>query len=147
VKPNSFDFTIETVSTGVYTNDELIRKACDCMKIKCKNFIETVTNDTIVESKTNVTIPLAYTIILKNEGYTLGKALEHMIYSKHYFGDRTLTFCAFKKTHPHDVDSYIQVALQDDTESNTDHVAAIAVSAANDIISIFEHIKKQFHES
>ena len=70
-----------------------------------------------------------------------------MIYSKHYFGDRTLTFCTFKKTHPHDVDSYIQVALQDDTESNTDHVAAIAVSAANDIISIFEHVKKQFHES
>jgi DNA-directed RNA polymerase subunit L len=147
VKPNSFDFVIETVSMGVYTNDELVRKACECIKIKCKNFIETVTNDTIVESKMNVTIPLAYTIILKNEGYTLGKALEHIIYSKHYFGDRTLTFCAFKKTHPHDTDSYIQLALQDDTESNIDHVAAIAVSAANDIISIIDHIKKQFHDT
>jgi DNA-directed RNA polymerase subunit L len=67
-----------------------------------------------------------------------------LIYSKHYLGDRTLTFCAFKKVHPHDVDSFIQVALQNDTENNAAQVAAIAVAAAKDIISIFEHIKKQF---
>jgi DNA-directed RNA polymerase subunit L len=147
VKPNSFDFTIETVSAGVYTNGELVRKACDCMKIKCEKFIETMLDDTastIIEAKYNVTMPLAYNIILKREGYTLGKALEHLIYSKHYYGDRTLTFCAFKKTHPHDTDSYIQVALQDDTENNVAHVSAVAVSAARDVILMFEHIKKQF---
>jgi DNA-directed RNA polymerase subunit L len=147
VKPNSFDFTIETVSAGVYTNGELVRKACDCMKIKCEKFIESMLDDTasnVVEAKYNVTMPLAYNIVLKREGYTLGKALEHLIYSKHYYGDRTLTFCAFKKTHPHDVDSFIQVALQDDTENNVAHVSAVAVSAAKDVISMFEHIKKQF---
>jgi DNA-directed RNA polymerase subunit L len=147
VKPNSFDFTIETVSAGVYTNGELVRKACDCMKIKCEKFIESMLDDTaanVVEAKYNVTMPLVYNIVLKREGYTLGKALEHLIYAKHYYGDRTLTFCAFKKTHPHDVDSYIQVALQDDTENNVAHVSAVAVSAAKDIISMFEHIKKQF---
>lgn len=145
VKPNSFDFVVETVSSGVYTNGELIRKACDCMKIKCEKFIDSMTNEpNIVEAKYNVTIPLAYNIILKKEGYTLGKALEYLIYSKHYYGDRTLTFCAFKKTHPHDVDSYIQVALQDDTENNVAYVSAVAISAANDVITMFEHIKKQF---
>jgi len=147
VKPNSFDFTIETVSAGVYTNGELVRKACDCMKIKCERFIESMLDDTasnVVEAKYNVTMPLAYNIVLKREGYTLGKALEHLIYSKHYYGDRTLTFCAFKKTHPHDADSFIQVALQDDTENNVAHVSAVAVSAAKDVISMFEHIKKQF---
>jgi DNA-directed RNA polymerase subunit L len=147
VKPNSFDFTIETVSAGVYTNGELVRKACDCMKLKCEKFIESMLDDTasiVVEAKYNVTMPLAYNIILKREGYTLGKALEHLIYSKHYYGDRTLTFCAFKKTHPHDVDSFIQVALQDDTENNLAHVSAVAVSAAKDVISMFEHVKKQF---
>ncbi|NBN99146.1 MAG: hypothetical protein EBV19_07920, partial [Flavobacteriia bacterium] len=147
VKPNSFDFTIETVSAGVYTNGELIRTACDCMKIKCEKFIENLLDETaltIVEAKYNVTMPLAYNIILKREGYTLGKALEQLIYSKHYYGDRTLTFCAFKKTHPHDVDSYIQVALQDDTENNVAYVSAVAVSAAKDVVSMFEHIKKQF---
>ena len=144
-KENSFDFIVETVSTGVYTNGELIRKACDCMKIKCETFIEKLNDEAnIVDAKYLVTIPFAFNIILRKEGYTLGKALENLIYSKHYLGDRTLTFCAFKKVHPHDVDSFIQVALQNDTENNAAQVAAIAVAAAKDIISIFEHIKKQF---
>lgn len=144
-KENSFDFIVETVSMGVYTNGELIRKACDCMKIKCETFIEKLNDEAnIVDAKYLVTIPFAFNIILRKEGYTLGKALENLIYSKHYLGDRTLTFCAFKKIHPHDVDSFIQVALQNDTENNAAQVAAIAVAAAKDIISIFEHIKKQF---
>ena len=144
-KENSFDFMVETVSMGVYTNGELIRKACDCMKIKCETFIEKLNDEAnIVDAKYLVTIPFAFNIILRKEGYTLGKALENLIYSKHYLGDRTLTFCAFKKVHPHDVDSFIQVALQNDTENNAAQVAAIAVAAAKDIISIFEHIKKQF---
>lgn len=144
-KENSFDFIVETVSMGVYTNGELVRKACDCMKIKCETFIEKLNDEAnIVDAKYLVTIPFAFNIILRKEGYTLGKALENLIYSKHYFGDRTLTFCAFKKVHPHDVDSFIQVALQNDTENNAAQVAAIAVAAAKDIISIFEHIKKQF---
>lgn len=144
-KENSFDFVVETVSMGVYTNGELIRKACDCMKIKCETFIEKLNDEAnIVDAKYLVTIPFAFNIILRKEGYTLGKALENLIYSKHYLGDRTLTFCAFKKVHPHDVDSFIQVALQNDIENNAAQVAAIAVAAAKDIISIFEHIKKQF---
>lgn len=144
-KENSFDFIVETVSVGVYTNGELIRKACDCMKIKCETFIEKLNDEAnIVDAKYLVTIPFAFNIILRKEGYTLGKALENLIYSKHYLGDRSLTFCAFKKVHPHDVDSFIQVALQNDTENNAAQVAAIAVAAAKDIISIFEHIKKQF---
>ena len=144
-KENSFDFIVETVSMGVYTNGELVRKACDCMKIKCETFIEKLNDEAnIVDAKYLVTIPFAFNIILRKEGYTLGKALEHLIYSKHYLGDRTLTFCAFKKVHPHDVDSFIQVALQNDTENNAAQVAAISAAAAKDIISIFEHIKKQF---
>jgi DNA-directed RNA polymerase subunit L len=144
-KENSFDFIVETVSMGVYTNGELVRKACDCMKIKCETFIEKLNDEAnIVDAKYLVTIPFAFNIILRKEGYTLGKALENLIYSKHYLGDRTLTFCAFKKVHPHDVDSFIQVALQNNTQDNAAQVSAIAVAAANDIISIFEHIKKQF---
>ena len=149
VKPNSFDFVVETVSLGVYSNGELVRKACDCMKIKCEKFIESIRDadadaPNVVDA--NVTIPLAYSIILRREGYTIGKALEHIIYSKHFLGDRSLTFCAFKKMHPHDADSFIQVALQNDTENNVAQVSAIAIAAARDVISMFEHIKAQFED-
>ena len=119
------------------------------MKIKCEKFIESIRDadaDTPNVVDANVTIPLAYNIVLRREGYTLGKALEHIIYSKHYFGDRSLTFCAFKKMHPHDVDSFIQVALQTDTENNVAQVSAIAIAAARDVISMFEHIKGQFED-
>jgi DNA-directed RNA polymerase subunit L len=148
-KPNSFDFAVETVSLGVYSNGELIRKACDCMKIKCEKFIDSIRDanaDTPNVVDANVTIPLAYNIVLRREGYTLGKALEHIIYSKHYLGDRSLTFCAFKKMHPHDVDTFIQVALQNDAEDNVAQVSAIAIAAARDVISMFEHVKHQFED-
>jgi len=147
VKERSFDFVIETVSVCVHTNGDLLRKACDIMKIKCESFISSIEEaaaTNIVEA--DVTMPYAFNIILRREGYTLGKSLEHMIYTQHYTsaGDMKLTFCAFKKAHPHDVDSYIQVALQDDAPNKVAVVASMAIRAAKDIISIFEDIKRQF---
>ena len=147
VKERSFDFLVETVSASVYTNGELVRKACDIMKIKCETFISSLEDSADINIvAADVTMPYAFNIILRREGYTLGKALEHMIYTKHYTssGDMKLTFCAFKKAHPHDVDSYIQVALQDDAPNKVAVISSMAVRAAKDIIAIFENIKEQF---
>ena len=144
VKERSFDFVIETVSASVHTNGALLRKACDIMKIKCETFISLLDDEVANIVAADVTVPYAFNIILRREGYTLGKALEHMLYTKHYTGDMKLTFCAFKKAHPHDPDSYIQVALQDDAADKVAVISSMAISAANDIIAIFENIKEQF---
>lgn len=146
VKEKSFDFVVETVSACVHTNGELVRKACDIMKIKCETFISSIEDGVANIVEADVTMPYAFNIILRREGYTLGKALEHMIYTKHYTssGDMKLTFCAFNKAHPHDLDSYIQVALQDDAPDKVAVIASMAISAAKDIIAIFEDIKRQF---
>jgi len=147
VKDRSFDCVVETVAVCVHTNGDLIRKACDIMKIKCESFISSIEEAAAVNIvEADVTMPYAFNIILRREGYTLGKALEHMIYTQHYTssGDMKLTFCAFKKAHPHDVDSYIQVALQDDAPNKVAVVASMAIRAARDVISIFEDIKRQF---
>lgn len=143
VSPNSFDFVIETL--GVFTNEEILRKACDIMKIKCETFItaiETSPERNIVPA--DVTIPNAYNIILRREDYTIGKALEHMLYSKHFLGDRSLTFCAFKKAHPHDDDSYIQLAFANASDDMIASAGAVAMRAAHDIIAIFEDLKTKF---
>jgi DNA-directed RNA polymerase subunit L len=143
VVPNSFDFVIETL--GVFTNEEILRKACDIMKIKCETFItaiETSPERNIVPA--DVTIPNAYNVILRREDYTLGKALEHMLYSKHFLGDRSLTFCAFKKAHPHDDDSYIQLAFVNASDDMIASAGAVAMRAAHDIIAIFEDLKAKF---
>ena len=144
VVANSFDFVVETV--GVIKNGELLRKACDVMKLKCDAFIKNIENATMANRNivpADVTIPNAYNIILRNEDYTLGKALEHMIYCKHYLGEQSLVFCAFKKTHPHDDDSYIQVAFETATADMIGSVANIATSAALDVASIFENLKSE----
>lgn len=144
VVANSFDFVVETV--GVIKNGELLRKACDIMKIKCEAFVKNIENATMANRNivpADVTIPNAYNIILRNEDYTLGKALEHMMYCKHYLGEQSLVFCAFKKTHPHDDDSYIQVAFETATADMIGSVADIATSAALDVASIFENLKSE----
>jgi DNA-directed RNA polymerase II subunit RPB3 len=144
VVPNSFDFVVETV--GVLKNGEILRKACDIMKIKCDAFVKNIENATVANRNivpADVTIPNAYNIILRNEDYTLGKALEHMLYCKHYLGEQSLVFCAFKKTHPHDEDSYIQVAFETATADMVGSVADIATSAALDVASIFENLKSE----
>jgi DNA-directed RNA polymerase subunit L len=146
VKERSFDFVIESVSASVHTNGALLRKACDIMKIKCETFISSIEDGVANIVEADVTMPYAFNIILRREGYTLGKALEHMIYTKHYAssGDMKLIFCAFNKAHPHDTDTYIQVALQDDVPNKVAAISSMAISAAKDIIAIFENIKEQF---
>ena len=79
-KENSFDFIVETVSLGVYTNGELIRKACDCMKIKCETFIEKLNDEAnVVDAKYLVTIPFAFNIILRMMSTVLSKLRFKMI--------------------------------------------------------------------
>ena len=55
-----------------------------------------------------------YDIILENEDYTIGKVLEYLLYSSYYEGLKTLSFCGFKKLHPHDLDSIIRIAYKED---------------------------------
>jgi DNA-directed RNA polymerase subunit L len=57
-----------------------------------------------------------FDVILKNEDYTIGKALEYALYSKYYEDLKTMSFCGFKKMHPHDSDSIIRVAYKEATE-------------------------------
>jgi DNA-directed RNA polymerase subunit L len=59
-----------------------------------------------------------FDVILENEDYTIGKVLEYFLYSK-FYETKTLTFCGFKKMHPHDPDSIIRVAYKEPIEKAT----------------------------
>jgi DNA-directed RNA polymerase subunit L len=50
---------------------------------------------------------------LENEDYTIGKIMEYMLYTKFFEEAKTMTFCGFKKMHPHDIDSVIRVAYKE----------------------------------
>jgi len=61
----------------------------------------------------------SYDIILENEDYTIGKVIEYMMYIKYFEGLGILSFCAFKKYHPHNTDSLIRIAYKEATSRET----------------------------
>lgn len=84
---NFYEFTIETV--GQYTNKNLFNKAIHVLIEKLQNL------DYIIKSENK-----SFKIILRNEGYTIGKVIE--LYLSKILGDNC-TFHSFNKK-----DQYIQ---------------------------------------
>lgn len=106
---NSFDFAIETL--GVFSNNEIIKKACAIMKGKILDFKENLDDQRKVPIEVSATtMENSYDIILINEDYTLGKALEYYLYDQFYVKEKKVGFCGFKKLHPHDSSSRIRVS-------------------------------------
>jgi DNA-directed RNA polymerase subunit L len=110
-KKDSFDFMIQTI--GIFTNQELVHKACDNIIVKLVLLNTQAETDDLNISPAINTMDNSYDIILENEDYTIGKIIEFMFYSLFYDGAKTLDFCGFKKMHPHDNDSIIRIAYKD----------------------------------
>jgi len=81
-----------------------------------------------------------YDIILKDEDYTIGKILEFILYNKFFQEVKTLSYCGFKKMHPHDSDSIIRVAYREMVDKTG--VKQNLISCIEDAIVIYKKIKK-----
>ena len=145
--PNSFDFIIETV--GVYTNAQLVTKACDIMIKKCEKLLAdiehtttTSTNGSIIEyAHESTTMKNSFRINLIGEDYTLGKVIEYMIFSNYYnISGGIVSFCGFKKPHPHALDSFIIVSFKDEIELSIvqEHVSKVILESISIYKSLFE---------
>jgi len=139
-KKDSFDFIVETV--GIFENSEIVSKACTILIDSMDEINDFIEKDELhIEPSIN-TMKNCFDIILKNEDYTIGKVLEYMLYSKYYEEMKTLTYCGFKKMHPHDSDSIIRIAFAEETDKAI--VKQILKSCIADSISIYQQIKKKF---
>lgn len=112
--PNSFDFVIQTI--GIYENRELVRKACVVLQNKFIDFIQVIDSNMVPIFVSETTMEHCYDVILEGEDYTVGKVIEHILYERHYMGDKTLSFCGFKKFHPHNTDATIRIAFNKNTD-------------------------------
>ena len=133
---DSFDFILETI--GQFTNYEIMQKACAIMLEKINNFKSNIQTKDII-NKSNNTILNCYDITLLNEDYTLGKALEYILYTYHYnnsekLSDNRLTFCGFIKKHPHNNYSTIRIAFIQNVDKNDIIELFLNVSSKLDII-------------
>ena len=143
-KDDSFDFVVETV--GVFTNAEIVHKAAQIMINKCTKFIRDIESGENHIIPTVSTIQNGFDIELKGEDYTLGKVLEFFLHDKHYAEDQTVTYCSFRKIHPHNPDSMIRVGFAETVGVDENIVAEYITTCARDAIVVFEHIRDQFRE-
>ena len=114
---NSFDFVIETV--GVYDNRDIVRKACAVMQNKCIDIIQLIDAGIMPVFTSETTMENFYDVHLEDEDYTIGKVLEYILYHKYYEQEKALSFCGFKKFHPHDTKSVIRLALKEKQDKAT----------------------------
>ena len=135
--PNSFDFKIET--TGVYSNKELLSKACELLINNLKSLDFESKNILISDSKT--TIANSFDITFINQDYTLGKVLEYYLF-KNYFeneDEKKLTYCGFNKDHPHNNEIVIRLGFIEETDPSKikplfSHVIEEAIEHLNNIL-------------
>lgn len=138
IKEDAYEFKVETI--GVYTNKELIHKACNILQNKLNMIIEMCENQTLpIESAK--TVMKAFDIRLENEDYTIGKSLEYALHYLFYQTKQILSFVGFRKYHPHDTYSIIRVAFQDQ-ENEKESVYQIMKEASEHCIQVFKKIKQ-----
>ena len=142
-KKDSFDFIVESV--GVWENRALIKNACEQMNIKLLHINKLLEDGELKVSESVNTIDNSYDITLENEDYTVGKVLELILYTLHYNGDNTLSYCGFKKFHPHDTHSIIRMAFKSVTgEDLKIYIAEYLRNAIIKGVEIYRQIGKSF---
>jgi len=138
-KKDSFDFVLQSV--GVYTNHELLNAACKIIIERLGELDATIEKDELEIKNAESTIANCFDIILENEDYTIGKILEYCLYSK-FYDKNVLTFCGFKKMHPHDTYSIIRVAYTEPVEKST--IKGNLKECIAESVEVFAKMKKDF---
>jgi len=137
---NSFDFVIQTI--GIYDNYELVKKACEIFQNKMLDMIQQLDSDVMSIRRSESAIEKCYDVTLENEDYTIGKVLEYLLYENHYLGDKILSYCGFKKFHPHNTESTLRLAFHEKLDKS--HIKRVLREACITAQQIFVDIYKMF---
>jgi DNA-directed RNA polymerase alpha subunit/DNA-directed RNA polymerase subunit L len=151
---NSFDFVVQTI--GVYKNTDIVHKACSFLIHKFEEFILSIEKDNIpiltsdsskkhgFHSVIESSVQNSFDIILENEDDTMGNILSHILYELYFLGKKEaeLSFCSFKKFHPHDAYSVLRIAYKEIPTriQITNHLQI----AANQARLVFKEIRSMF---
>jgi len=141
-KEDSFDFVIQTL--GVFENRELVQKACKVLTDKLVTMVESIDSDGVIINNSETTMDFCFDIILENEDYTIGKVLEYVFYERYYMKEKLLTYCGFKKFHPHDSDSTIRVAYVQNADKRmvAQHLRIACIESAEVFKRVYQLFSK-----
>lgn len=141
---NSFDFNIESV--GVYDPRELCRDACAILKHQFNELAsELEVRDDLIHNSES-TMENCFDFVLEHNDYTIGKVLEYYLYDTGFMakdGKPIISFCGFKKMHPHDEHSIIRVSY---SEKNAEKswLKNDLKEACEEAAAVFGAIRKKF---
>jgi DNA-directed RNA polymerase alpha subunit len=138
-KKDSFDFIVQSI--GVYNNNEILDITCKILIDNFSNFDSIIEKDELEIRNSDNTMANCFDIILENEDYTIGKVFEYFLYTK-FYETNILTFCGFKKMHPHDMYSIIRVAYTEPVEKST--IKGHLKECIIDAIEVYKKLKKEF---
>lgn len=137
---NSFDYVVESI--GVYENREIVKLALGVLRSKFAKFIEEIDADNVPVLMSETTMSHSYDIVLEDEDYTIGKVLEYVLYKTFLVEEKRMSFCGFKKFHPHDNHSIVRVAFHANVGKL--EVRQCLRSAAVDSLNLFNAMYKMF---
>jgi DNA-directed RNA polymerase subunit L len=138
--PDSFDFQIQTV--GVFDNKVLVKKACHILREFFVTMYKNLESEVVPINTSLTTVENSFDVILMDADYTVGKVLEYILHDKFFEGSKILSYCGFKKVHPHDSDSIIRIAYLEPTEKHL--VKQHLRDACSDAAEVFLKIDKMF---
>lgn len=140
--PDSHDFVVRSI--GVLPNKRIVEEACSVLVARLQNVKERISEerDAIVQPFVG-TLKNAYNVTVPGLGYTCGKAIEAVLNIAMF--PSVLTFCGFRKPHPHIDESVIRIAFKDDPgERGTVETVEVLGQACDRAISVFESIRTGF---
>jgi DNA-directed RNA polymerase subunit L len=108
---------------------------------KCEKFLENLQHGKVAILPSETTLKNGFDVTLVNEDYTLGKVIEFYLYEQNFIGDKALSFCGFRKPHPHATDSIIRVAFHN--EIDPIGVSGYVQGATDSAISAFKKLVEQ----
>ena len=138
-KKDSFDFLVKSV--GIHSNHEIVDMACSILVDKLRAINEIIEKDELEIKNSDNTMANCFDIILENEDYTIGKVLEYILYTK-FYETNILTFCGFKKMHPHDSYSIIRLAYTNAIEKST--IKGQLKECIEAAVILYNNLKKDF---
>ena len=140
-KDDSFNFILETI--GIYSNSEIIKKACTILNEKLDLIEESLKNNSLIKKSSN-TITNCYDITLQNEDYTIGKIIEYVLHEDYYKNGQELKYTGFIKKHPHHKNSIIRMAFNNEEDSTVDNVKTIIKYTIKQCKGMIDNINESF---
>jgi DNA-directed RNA polymerase subunit L len=105
--PDSYDFSVESYETHIYSPEQLVKIACKTIQYDLNTFKSAAFDF----QKSENTLENCVDILLYNCDYTIGKLLEYYIFTTKF--PDTIKYISFLKNHPHDKHGVLRLQYGD----------------------------------